>query len=419
MVQTEIITIGDEILIGQTVDTNSAWMGEKLNEIGINVKQITSISDDREHILTALKEAENRAEIILITGGLGPTKDDITKKTLCEYFDAKLVLNEDLLEHVKKLFESRGFRMSEVNIYQAEVPENCIPITNNFGTAPAMWFESRGKIFVSMPGVPYEMKAMMESDILPKLKERFKTYFIIHKTALTQGIGESFLMEKIGEWESSLEESNIKLAYLPTFGSVKLRLTKSGNDKVALEKEIEEKITELEALIPKYFYGAKKETLQQVIGKILNEQKQYLSTAESCTGGYVAHLLTSVPGSSNYFAGSIVCYSNEVKINQLGIRTETLEKNGAVSQQVVEEMALGAKQQFRTDYAIATSGIAGPSGGTSDKPVGTVWIAISSPNGVISKKHLFGNDRIRNIKMSTDAALNMLRNELMKSGQSE
>lgn len=407
----EIITIGDEILIGQILDTNSAWIAQELNLIGFKVKQITSVSDDRQHILDALKEAESRADLILITGGLGPTKDDITKNALCEYFDSKLVFNEEAYQNVERLFKPRNIQITEVNRKQAELPHNCLPLKNTEGTAYGMWFEKEGKVFVSMPGVPYEMKPMMANEVLPRIKKHFKTPSIIHRTVLTQGIGESVLAEIISTWEDALPP-HFKLAYLPSPGMVRLRLSAVGNDKKVLLKEMDERIKELQHLIPQYIYGYDLEKMEEIIGKLLIAKKATLSTAESCTGGYIAHLITSVSGSSEYFTGSIVAYSNRVKEEELGVSKEDLRNYGAVSQQVVEKMALGIKNKYKTGYSISTSGIAGPTGGTPDKPVGTVWIAIASPEKVFSRKLLLGKNRERNILITAITALNMLRKEL-------
>lgn len=428
--QAEIITIGDELLIGQVVDTNSAWMAQALNIAGISITQITSVSDDRGHILKALDEAKSRADIILITGGLGPTNDDITKKTLCKYFNTGLRFDPDIYKDIESLFTSRGYEITPVNRQQAEVPENCIPIRNKNGTAPGMWFEVstpllpfpgvQTKIFVSMPGVPYEMKAIMQEYVIPELKKKFRLPAIYHKTALTQGIGESFLADLIREWEDSLKEQSIKLAYLPSPGMVRLRLSAKGNDEKILRDAINNKIEELQKIIPQYIYGFETygkdpETLEKIIGTLLLERKQTLSIAESCTGGYISHLITKVPGCSAYFEGSVVSYSYEVKKIDLKVNAETLEKYGAVSRQVVEQMAIGAREKYRTDYAIAASGIAGPGGGTPEKPVGTIWIAVASKNRIVSEKFQFGNNRERNIDRSALAALNMLRKEILNS----
>lgn len=409
----EIITIGDEILIGQIVDTNSAWMGEQLNLAGIKVHQIISVSDNAEHIVKALDEAKSRVDLILITGGLGPTKDDITKHTLVKYFNTSLRFDEEVHQHVKALFARFGREVTGVNLKQAEVPENCTVIHNANGTAPGMWFDQDGKVFVSMPGVPYEMKRMMGAEILPRLKKKYNLPTIVHRTILTQGIGESFLSEIIADWENSLAEKNIKLAYLPSPGMVRLRLSASGNDEITLRKTVEEKVEELNKLIPQHIYGYEKDTLEQLVGRLLKEKKQTLSLAESCSGGLIAHLVTSVPGSSAYFMGGVVSYSYESKTKMLGVTTETLEKFGAVSEEVVTQMAEGARKEFKTDWAVSASGIAGPDGGMEGKPVGTVWIAVAGPTGVKAKKFQFGGDRERNIAVTAITALNMLRKALI------
>lgn len=415
----EIITIGDEILIGQIVDTNSAYMAQLLNLNGIHVKQISSVSDDREHILKALDEAKTRADIILITGGLGPTKDDITKKTLCEYFKTTMRFDETAYQDVVNIFSSYKKEVTPINRKQAEVPQICEVIRNYNGTAPGMWFDIDDKVFISMPGVPFEMKALMKDQVIPKLKVRFKFPFIYHKTVLTNGIGESSLSELIASWEDSLAVNHIKLAYLPSPGMVRLRLSTNGPDEQVLIKNIEEKINQLKAIIPQYIYGYEiygedKKPLEQITGELLAKHGKTVSTAESCTGGYISHLLTSIPGSSRYYIGSVVSYSYDVKETELNISPEVLKKNGAVSKIVVEQMARSIQSKFKTDYSIATSGIAGPTGGTDEKPVGTVWIAIATPEKVVSEKFLFGKDRGRNIEKSAQAALHMLKKELEK-----
>ncbi|MCK9617854.1 MAG: competence/damage-inducible protein A [Lentimicrobiaceae bacterium] len=411
--EAEIISIGDELLIGQVVNTNAAWMAEQLNLIGIKVKQVTVIADVRQAILQTLAEATKRVSIVMLTGGLGPTNDDITKQTLCEYFDTHLVADEASYKNVETIFAMRGFRVTELNRKQAEVPANCIPIANLNGTAPGMWFEKNGIIYVSMPGVPFEMKLMMSDYILPELAKRFTSGAIVHKTILTQGMGESFLAVKIRHWEAALP-SYIKLAYLPQPGLVRLRLTATGNDKESLTREIEKQTSTLLQLIPDLVFGFDDDTLEHVVGKLLMQKGKTISTAESCTGGYVAHMITGVPGSSAYFKGSVVAYANEVKEQLLGVQHQTLLQFGAVSQQCVIEMAEGARHIFNTDYAIATSGISGPDGGTIEKPVGTTWIAIATPKTTISEKFLFGEHRQRNIHKTALQALQILRKEVEK-----
>lgn len=415
MIKTEIITIGDELLIGQVIDTNSAWIGEQLNAIGIKVNQITSISDDRSHILKTLAEAETRADIILITGGLGPTKDDITKVTLCEFFNTQLIFNQEAYKSIENLFKIRGFTMTELNRKQAEVPANCKVIPNSNGTAPGMWFEKNGKIFVSMPGVPFEMKQMMTAFVLPELSGKFNSHFIFHKTILTQGGGESMIAKIIENWEDNLP-ANIKLAYLPQPGMVRLRLTATGKDKYELLHKLELETTKVQQLIPDLIYGFDNDTLESVVGELLRSMKKTVATAESCTGGYIAHLITSIPGSSEYYKGSVVAYANEVKEEMLGVKNESLLTHGAVSEEVVKQMAEGVKSKLKADFAIATSGIAGPDGGTEKKPVGYTWIAIATPETVVARQFLFGEDRGRNIRKTAIMALDMLRKELVKIG---
>lgn len=408
----EIITIGDEILIGQIVNTNSVWIAQQLNLIGIKVVQQTTVGDDAAAIIEAFKAAGHRADFIFITGGLGPTKDDITKHTLCDYFNCSLIFHEPTYLHISSLFEKRGLVMSELNKKQAEVCSACMPLFNAHGTAPGMWFEKNGKVFISMPGVPYEMKGLMTDIIIPKIKEQFKLPDIVHKTILTQGIGESWLADKISDFENQLPK-HIKLAYLPSPGMVRLRLSAYGGKKEELIQEIEKQTFLLQQIIPQYIYGYGEDSLEQIIGKLLIEKKQSISTAESCTGGYISHKITSISGSSEYYKGSIVCYANDIKINELSVNENDLQLYGAVSEQVVIQMANGVKAKLKTDYAIATSGIAGPTGGTPDKPVGTIWIAIAGPWGIKAKKLQLGENRERNIQMTAIYALNMLRKEIL------
>jgi nicotinamide-nucleotide amidase len=406
----EIISIGDELLIGQVINTNSAWMAEQLNLIGIKVAQITSISDSREHIIAALKEAATRADIILMTGGLGPTRDDITKYALCKFFNTRLVFNQESFENIERIFKQRGYNMTLLNRSQAEVPENCTPLLNVNGTAPGMWFEHEGKLFVSMPGVPFEMKSLMEEHILPRLQAMSSTT-IVHRTILTQGVGESFLAAKIEVWETGLPPY-IKLAYLPQPGIVRLRLTGWGPDKTILKSAINSSAEALYQLISEYIFGEGDDTLELVVGNLLKLHEFTLSTAESCTGGYIAHLITSIPGSSSYFKGSVVAYSNDIKENVLGVSPKTIEKYGAVSEETVFEMAAGIIKQFKVNCAISVSGIAGPDGGTPEKPVGTTWICVLTPKGAETRKFTFGEHRGRNIRRAALAALDMLRKQL-------
>ena len=407
----EIITIGDEILIGQIVDTNSAWMAEQLNLIGIKVKQVSSVSDDADHIIEALQLAEKRADIILITGGLGPTKDDITKITMARYFNMGFRRDQETLEHVTDIFVRYNKPMIESNRKQADVPDGCTVIKNKNGTAPCMWFEERGKIFVSMPGVPFEMKYLMEEEILPRLKKAFKLPAIIHKTILTANIGESFLAVELEEIEESLP-AHIKLAYLPKLGQIRLRLSGSGADEKLLKAEVETYAQQIINRVKKYVVIDQDIALEKAILNIMEAHKLTLSTAESCTGGYIAHLITQHPGCSAVYAGGAVTYSNALKMSVLGVHSDTLDTYGAVSEQTVKEMAYGARINFKTDYAVAVSGVAGPDGGTEDKPVGTVWVAVANSHRVIARMFNFSNRRAQNIERSAIAALSMVLNEI-------
>ncbi|MGN6397016.1 MAG: competence/damage-inducible protein A [Mucilaginibacter sp.] len=403
----EIITIGDEILIGQIVDTNSAWMAGKLNDIGIRIKQISSVSDDREHILRALAEAAERADVILITGGLGPTKDDITKKTIAEYFNVGMIENKQALENVYGIFAKYNRPMLDVNRAQASVPENCDVILNHNGTAPGMWFNEGGKIYVSMPGVPHEMMYMMEESVLPKLKSELKLPFIIHKTILTVGEGESYLAERIADIEDALP-SHIKLAYLPKLGQVRLRLSGYSENKAQLETEIHGFAARITDRVANVVAAEEDITIEEAILNYMAERSLTLSVAESCTGGYISHLITRHAGSSRVFLGGAVSYANDLKESVLGVRHETLSVFGAVSEKTAVEMVEGALRNFKSDYAIAVTGIAGPDGGTPDKPVGTIWVAAANANNTVVKKLTFGNKRLQNIERTAISALNML-----------
>ncbi len=408
-----IITIGDELLIGQTVDTNSAWMGAELSKSGFDVFRITSVHDRREDILYSLKEAAGKSDVVLITGGLGPTSDDITKQTLCEFFDTHLVMDEDVLRMNENMMRLRNFPMNDKNRRQAEVPESCRVLKNDSGTAPGMWFEKDNTIFISMPGVPHEMKHLMEKIILPELKKRFTSQVIIHRNIMTYGSFESKLSDILSDFESGLP-ANIKLAYLPASGIIKLRLTGTGSDKESLSKIINEQVDILYKTIPEYIYAEDEESLEQVIGKLLKSKQKTLSSAESCTGGEIAHLVTSAAGSSAFYKGSVIAYADSVKTRLLGVNASTIEKYGAVSEQTVKEMAEGARKLFGTDYSVATSGIAGPDGGSEEKPVGTLWIAVASDKELVCEKRVFGNDRTINITRFSLASLNLLRMQIIK-----
>jgi nicotinamide-nucleotide amidase len=411
-VEAEIITIGDEILIGQTVDTNSAWMGQQLNDVGVDVDRVVSIRDTKEAIIEALENVKPKTQLVLLTGGLGPTKDDITKYTLQDYFGGDLVFNQEAYDNVERIFKMFKKEVIEVNRLQAMIPSTCIMLLNEMGTAPGMLFERDGVHYVSMPGVPYEMKHLIRTHVLPLIKEKLNPGVVIHRTILTQGLGESFLAEIIKDWQDSLHEE-ISLAYLPSAGMVKMRLTVKGRDEKFLNELIEDAVAKLLPQIEKYVYGTENDTLESVVGALLKNDNATLSSAESCTGGNIARLLTTIPGSSAYFIGSVVAYHNNVKQNMLDVSENDLKTHGAVSEPVVLQMANGAKEKFGTDYAVATSGIAGPDGGTKDKPVGTIWIAVAGPKRTITRKFNFGNNRLRNIQKTSFMALNMLREELM------
>lgn len=413
IIKAELLTIGDEILYGQIVDTNSQWMSVELDKAGIKVIRKTTVGDQETEILTAFAEAEKRADIVLITGGLGPTSDDLTKPLLAKYFDCELVMHQEALAEITAFFKSRGREMTELNRQQAALPSCCTKITNPIGTAPGMWFERHNKVFMSMPGVPHEMKKMMTERVIPKLKEKFKTPVIYHKVIRTIGIGESFLADKIAVWEKSLPP-HIKLAYLPSLGEVKLRLTGFGSSTGDLQKEIDALSDALLPLAGEYVYGYGDEPIEVAIGKMLRERKVTLSIAESCTGGYLSHLITSVPGCSDYFLGTMIPYAYEVKMRQLGVKPEVLEKHGAVSEPTIVEMANIVRAKFNTDIGVATSGIAGPGGATAEKPVGLVWIAYSDKHQTVTKKLQLSQDRAINIRMASIAVLNLIRLSLPK-----
>ena len=404
-----IITIGDELLIGQVIDTNSAWIAQELNKVGLQVKNRVAVGDIWDDIWQALDEESKKASLILITGGLGPTADDITKPLLCEYFGGKMIVHEETLAYVTFLFEKVFKRpMIERNRKQAEVPDVCTVLKNEKGTAPGMLFEKNGVQFVSMPGVPHEMKWLMQHHVLPLIEKRFTTGFIRHKTLLTAGIGESFLAEMIADIESSLP-SHIKLAYLPNYGMVRLRLTASGADETLLENELSGYFNELLERTKDYLVIDEDMPMELVVGKLLKERNQTLATAESCTGGYIAHLITKHSGASAYYMGSVVSYDNRIKETVLHVASATLNTVGAVSEETVREMALAVRNLMQTDYAIAVSGIMGPKGGTDTKPVGMVWIAVASAEKTVTQLFNFRFDRARNIELTATNALNLLR----------
>jgi nicotinamide-nucleotide amidase len=406
-VSASIITIGDELLIGQTIDTNSSWMATELNKIGVWVKRRVAVGDNREDIWQALDNESTEADIILITGGLGPTADDITKPLLCDYFGGKMIVNEMVLEHVKNIFIQLKRPLLDRNLKQADVPDVCEVLMNERGTAPGMLFRRGTKIFVSMPGVPHEMKGLMSKKVMPLLQTEFKLPFILHRTLLTAGVGESFIAEKIQSWEEALPVQ-IKLAYLPNYGMVRLRLTTQTNEKEKAEQELDELFVQLQELVKEWLIIDKDLALEKALGDLLISKNKSLSTAESCSGGYIAHLLTSVPGSSLYFKGTVVAYSYDAKETILGVNNSTLETKGAVSEETITEMFNGLMKVTTADYGIATSGVMGPGGGTDDKPVGTVWVAVGSREKMIAKRLHFRFDRAKNIELTATNALLML-----------
>jgi len=407
-----IITIGDEILIGQTVDTNSAWIGSELSKSGFDVYRIISVHDAKDDILYALNEVIGKTDVVLITGGLGPTSDDITKPVLCEFFNTHLVENTQVMRMIEEMMKRRNNPMNENNRRQSYVPESCKVLTNATGTAPGMWFEREGTIFISMPGVPHEMKYIMSEHVLPELNKRFTSQIILHRNIMTYGTFEARLAEILTDFEKGLPD-NIKLAYLPSSGVIKLRLTGRGDNQKKLLEHISHQVDILYNTIPEFIYGENEDPLEKVIGDLLIQRKQTLCTAESCTGGEIAHLITGIPGSSVYYKGSVIAYSNAVKSAVLKVPDDIIAKYGAVSEEVVRLMADETRKLMQTDYCIATSGIAGPDGGNDIKPVGTLWMAVSSETGTISEKRVFGTERHANIKRFSLAALNLLRKQII------
>jgi nicotinamide-nucleotide amidase len=411
-----VITIGDEILIGQIIDTNSAFIAKALDRVGVEVVEMISISDDKKHILDTFSLLQNKVDLVIVTGGLGPTKDDVTKKTFCDYFNDELVVNPQVLAHVTQLIEGFYKRpITQMNKDQALVPSTCTILHNKFGTAPGMWMQKENTVFISLPGVPFEMKYLVEEEIVPKIVREYKRPYIIHKTILTYGQGESLVAERIEEWENNLPDF-IKLAYLPNPGRVRLRLTARGTDKEKLEMAIDENVKALNAIIHDIIVGFDDdETLEVAVGKLLARQNKTIGTAESCTGGRVASLLSSVPGSSGYFKGSVVCYATEVKVNVLGVSQDLVDQYSVVSSQVASAMALNVKQLLKTDYAVATTGNAGPSKGDSEAEIGSVFIAIATPNGVIAEEFNFGQPREKVIDRATIKSLELLQKEILKN----
>ena len=412
----EVISIGDELLIGQTINTNASWIGEQINILGFTISHCLVISDLKNDIINALDQACKRSDIIIITGGLGPTNDDITKHTLTEYFNTSLELDLDIEKNIIDYFTNRNLPILQSNRDQALIPKSCQVLPNSRGSASGMWFEKNGVVFISLPGVPYEMKGIMNDHVFSRLLAlKGDENIIINKTIRTHGMGESFLAEVIKSWEKKLANENIKLAYLPSPGIVKLRLSIIGKDRKSSEEKLNSYILKLKKLIPEQIYGYDTDTMEGVVSNLLKEKKHTLSTAESCTGGNISKMITSISGSSSFFNGSVVSYTNKSKSQLLDVNDQVIEKHGAVSKQVVEQMAKNVRLKFDSDYGISTSGIAGPTGGTLEKPVGTVWIAVASEKKVISKKLNLGYNRERNIHVSSLSVLNLLRLELIKN----
>ena len=410
-----IITIGDEILIGQITDTNSGFIAKSLEKIGVQVHEMISISDDKNHILETFAKVQNQVDFVIVTGGLGPTKDDITKVTLCDYFNDFLQRDMEVENHIVELFAKMNYAVSQVNRDQALVPSKAIVLKNSFGTAPGMWMQKENTVFVSLPGVPYEMKAIIENELIPKIIQTYKRPYIIHKTILTYGQGESIVAERIESWEDSLP-SFVKLAYLPSPGRVRLRLTARGTDEQLLQKTITELVIKLSAIISDIIVGFEEdESIEFVLGKLLAQKKYTVSTAESCTGGKIAEIITSVSGSSNYFRGSIVSYATDIKVKMLEVKIATIEKFTVVSKEVAEEMAVGAQKVMQTDFAIATTGNAGPAKGEADVTLGTVCVAIATPKGVFSEQFNFGQPRQKVIDRAVNKGLEMLLKEILKN----
>lgn len=407
----EIVSIGDELLIGQTINTNASWLGQECSKLGIRIVHVTTISDEQQLIKDAVDEAFKRADLVLVTGGLGPTKDDITKYTLCEYFDSELEIHIPTLQRIEAFFSKRNRPMLDVNIRQAELPKKCTILENVNGTAAGMWFEKDGKILISMPGVPYEMKGIMLEQAFPRLQEKFALKALYHRTLMTQGIGESFLADQVQEWENEVREKGLGLAYLPSPGMVKLRLTSYEGESRA--EEIDAYFRQLEERFPNYVYGKEDESIQLVLGRLLREKKMTIGTVESCTGGSLAQTLVSVAGASDYFQGSFLTYTNELKNRLIDVSKHDLDTVGAVSKEVVEQMAKNGREKLGVDICISTSGVAGPDGGTEELPVGTIWIGIATKDKVSAKKFQFGDHRERNIQMTVLTALNLVRCEIL------
>lgn len=411
-VKAKIISIGDELLIGQVVNTNASWLGHILTVNGIEVISIIAVGDGEDDIMKAL-ESNSDVDIVLMTGGLGPTADDITKPTLCKFFNTELIQNEDALNNVREIFKLRGYPMSERNVQQSFIPKSCTYIPNRFGTAPCMWFEKNATVYVSMPGVPFEMKSVFETEILHRLLSRFKVTPYISKVVMTVGVGESFLADRLKDWEEKLPDF-LSLAYLPQYGMVRLRLEGRHEDKELLHSTVDKEIEKLCAIIPDNIFGFDDMSIAEVVIEMLKKENKTVSTAESCTGGAIARMITGIPGCSAVYRGSVVSYATDVKESVLSVEHQDIVKFSVVSKEVVEQMAKGVKELLHTDYALATTGIAGPDGGTEMTPLGTVWIAVATPDGIISQRHNFGKERDNNIQRACIVALEMLRQCLRK-----
>ena len=411
-----IVTIGDEILIGQIIDTNSGFIAKSLDKIGVEIWEMLSISDDKQHILDTFKELQNKVDLVIITGGLGPTKDDVTKKTFCDYFEDELVVDEAVLKHVTQLIEGFFKRtITQINKDQALVPSRCTVLHNQVGTAPGMWMQKENTVFVSLPGVPFEMKYLIENEVIPKVVKEFNRPYIIHKTILTYGQGESMVAERIEDWENSLPDF-IKLAYLPAPGRVRLRLTARGKDKEVLEKTIDSYVASLSTIINDIIVGFEEdETIEVLLGKKLKEQQKTIAPAESCTGGQIAASLSSVAGASAYFKGSVVSYATETKINVLGVSEKIINEHSVVSAEVAKAMAENVKRLLNTDYALATTGNAGPTKGDEKAELGSVFIALATPNEVVVEEFNFGQPREKVIDRATIKSLEMLKKEIFKN----
>ncbi len=410
----EIITIGDEILLGQTIDTNSSWLGEELAKRGVKVNRIITISDEKNEIVNSLNESLSRVDLVLMTGGLGPTQDDITKSTLAEYFESEFYRDKEVEAGITAYFNSKGRDPLPANLEQANLPTKAHIVRNVRGTASGMWFEKEGQVVMSMPGVPNEMKGMMRDEVFDRIASTFATPYVYNRTILTVGVGESRIAQKLESWENKLRASGLSLAYLPSAGLVKLRVSGVGEDESDIKKQVDSRVEQAVQILGDIVYGYDNDSLASVVGTLLEKRGETLSFAESCTGGYMSHLITSVPGSSKYYEGSAVTYSYDAKENLVGVNSEDLLKFGAVSKQVVEQMASGVREKFGTTYGISASGIAGPGGATDDKPVGTVWVGLATENKVTSYLFNFSKNRMRNIRMTSNSALNLLRKELIE-----